>query len=334
MQIVFLNSMEKREGGELIQGAQVWIGEEQGVWRMGWNELSSDEAGEILWYEGESWSEMLHVYRHRLSVKLGEGFRPVIDGIFHEKEDGKGKSALAQKLVFYSELHPNEALFLELSAWRRRRAAAERKAPYLIASNRLLRLISVFQPRTREELMQLPGMGEAKSAEYGPELLELTQQGERLYSFPLGWVEGTLDEEEFRSWLYKQKEVKYRVEMERYGLRRVLLESMAEGHGIEEMSRRSGLDRRETVELLEELEKDGYDLDALLMNELHELPEAEQAAIWQAYEELGDTFLKPVLQRVYGTDLPPESNVEKKYEQLRLIRIRFRRHCSSVQSAG
>lgn len=334
MRIVFLNSMEKKSAGELAEGAQVWIGEEQGIWRMGWNELSAEEEGETLWYEGESWSEMLHVYRHRLAVKLGEGFRPVIDGIFHEKEEGKGRAILAQKLVFYSELHPNEALFSELSAWRRRRATTDRKAPYLIASNRLLRLISVFQPRTLEELMQLPGVGESKSADYGTEVLELTQQGERLHGFPLNWVEGTLDEEDFRSWMYKQKEVKYRVEMEKYGLRRVLLESMADGLGIEEMSKRSGLDRRETVELLEELEKEGYDLETLLLSELGEIPEEEQTAIWQAYEELGDTFLKPVLQRVYGAELPPESNVEKKYEQLRLIRIRFRRQGSGVQSAG
>ncbi|MNV06954.1 Ribonuclease D [compost metagenome] len=267
-------------------------------------------------------------------MKLGEGFRPVIDGIFHEREEGKGKAVLAQKLVFYSELNPNEALFTELSAWRRRRAAAERKAPYLIASNRLLRLISVFQPRTRDELLQLPGVGESKSAEYGEELLELTQQGERPFIFPLNWVEGTLDEEEFRSWLYKQKEVKYRVEMEKFGLRRVMLEAIAEGSDVEEMCRRTGLDRRETVELIEDLEKDGYELESLLVTELKEVPEAEQMAIWQAYEELGDTFLKPVLQRVYGAELPAESNVEKMYEQLRLIRIRFRRQGSGVRSAG
>lgn len=334
MRIIFLNSMEKKSGEQIPSGAQVWIGEDEGVWRMGWNELTADDEAETLWYEGESWSEMLHVYRHRLAVKLGEGFRPVIDGMFHEREEGKGKAILAQKLVFYSELNPNETLFTELSAWRRRRAAAERKAPYLIASNRLLRLISVFQPRTREELLQLPGVGESKSAEYGDELLELTQQGERLFIFPLNWVEGTLDEEDFRSWLYKQKEVKYRVEMEKFGLRRVMLEAIAEGGDVEEMCRRTGLDRRETVELLEDLEKDGYELEALLLTELKEVPEAEQTAIWQAYEELGDTFLKPVLQRVYGAELPAESNVEKMYEQLRLIRIRYRRMGSGVRSAG
>ncbi|MNS14809.1 Ribonuclease D [compost metagenome] len=334
MRIIFLNSMEKKSGEQMPSGAQVWIGEDEGVWRMGWNELSADDEVETLWYEGESWSEMLHVYRHRLAVKLGEGFRPVIEGIFHEREEGKGKAVLAQKLVFYSELNPNETLFTELSAWRRRRAAAERKAPYLIASNRLLRLISVFQPRTRDELLQLPGVGESKSAEYGEELLELTQQGERPFIFPLNWVEGTLDEEEFRSWLYKQKEVKYRVEMEKFGLRRVMLEAIAEGSDVEEMCRRTGLDRRETVELIEDLEKDGYELESLLVTELKEVPEAEQMAIWQAYEELGDTFLKPVLQRVYGAELPAESNVEKMYEQLRLIRIRFRRQGSGVRSAG
>ncbi|MBE6070276.1 MAG: helicase, partial [Clostridium lundense] len=65
MRIVFLNSLEKKDGGAIIQGAQVWIGEEDGIWRMGWNEVTADDEQEDLWYEGASWSEMLHVYRHR-----------------------------------------------------------------------------------------------------------------------------------------------------------------------------------------------------------------------------------------------------------------------------
>ncbi|WP_430101135.1 HRDC domain-containing protein [Paenibacillus macerans] len=188
MRIVFLNSLEKKRNGALMTEAQVWIGEEEGQWRMGWNELTADGEQEHLWYEGASWSEMLHVYRHRLAVKLGEGFRPVMEGIWDEKEQLRGRGMAAQKLICYSELNANEPVYNELCVWRRKKAAADRKAPYLIASNRLLRMISTFLPHTAEELLQLPGVGENKAAEFGAEVLDITEKAERTHDFRwIGW---------------------------------------------------------------------------------------------------------------------------------------------------
>lgn len=334
MRVVFLNSLEKKENLGIACAAQVWIGEEDGIWRMGWNEIKDEEEQEHIWYEGVSWSEMLHVYRHRLVMKLSEGFRPVIEGIWDEKEDLHGRGMTAQKLVCYSELNGNEPLYLELCSWRRKKASSERKVPYLIASNRLLKMISVFCPQTVEELQQLPGFGENKAKEYGAELLEITQVIERATSFPLDWALSQLDEETFRSWLYKQKEAKFRSQMEKFTTRRNVLESISEGLCVEQIAVRAGIERREVVELLEVLEKDGYNIDSLIEGELKEMPEKEQAAVWKAYEEMGDTFLKPVLQRVYGQEIAEGSNLEKLYEQLRLIRIRYRRQIESVRSAG
>lgn len=334
MRVVFLNSLEKKEDRGVACAAQVWIGEEDGIWRMGWNEVKAEGEEECIWYEGVSWSEMLHMYRHRLVMKLSEGFRPVIEGIWDEKEDLHGRGMTAQKLVCYSELNGNEPLYLELCSWRRKKASSDRKVPYLIASNRLLRMISVFCPQSVEELLQLPGFGENKAKEYGPELLEMTQATERTTSFPLDWVGVELDEETFRSWLYKQKEAKFRVEMERFTTRRKVLESISEGLCVEEISMRAGIERREVVELLEALEKDGYNTDNLIEVELKEMPEKEQAAVWKAYEDMGDTFLKPVLLRVYGQEVAEGNNLEKLYERLRLIRIRYRRQRESVRSAG
>ncbi|GGH13986.1 HRDC domain-containing protein [Paenibacillus segetis] len=334
MRVVFLNSLEKKEDRKISCAAQVWIGEEDGIWRMGWNEVKDEEEQEHIWYEGVSWSEMLHVYRHRLVMKLSEGFRPVIEGIWDEKEDLHGRGMTAQKLVCYSELNGNEPLYLELCSWRRKKASSERKVPYLIASNRLLRLISVFCPQTMEELLQLPGFGENKAKEYGMELLEMTQVIERTTSFPLDWALLELDEETFRSWLYKQKEAKFRAEMEKFTTRRNVLEYINEGLCVEQIAIRAGIERREAVELLEDLEKDGYNTDHLIETELKEMPDGEQVAVWKAYEEMGDTFLKPVLQRVYGQEAAEGSNLEKLYERLRLIRIRYRRQRESVRSAG
>lgn len=334
MRIVFLNSLEKKDSGAMIQGAQVWIGEEEGVWRMGWNELLADGQSEDLWYEGSSWSEMLHVYRHRLAAKLGEGFRPVMEGIWDEKEGLTGRGMAAQKLFCYSELNGNEPVYNELTAWRRKKASSERKAPYLIASNRLLRMISVFLPQSAEELLQLPGVGENKAGEYGAELLEITKAAERKRGFPLDWVEQEIDDEAFRSWLYKQKEVKYRAEMEKFSVRRAVLEALAEGLKVEDICTRTGIERRDAVELLENLEKEGYNTDDLVSAELEAMPEAEQQAVWQAYEELGDALLKPVLHQVYGTEAAEGGGLDTLYERLRLIRIRYRRQRESARHAG
>ena len=66
----------------------------------------------------------------------------------------------------------------------------------------------------------------------------------------------------------------------------------------------------------------------------------EQATVWKAFEELGDTFLKPVLQRVYGEGQAHNGEVEeiggteKLYERSRLIRIRFRREEPGKANAG
>ncbi|MNJ57692.1 hypothetical protein D3C77_532920 [compost metagenome] len=94
------------------------------------------------------------------------------------------------------------------------------------------------------------------------------------------------------------------------------------------------MDRREVIELLEELEKDGYSTEDLVKNELQGMPDQEQAAVLQAYEEMGDTFLKPVFQRVYGQEAADGADRELRYERLRLMRIRFRRSGNDVRDAG
>lgn len=326
MQIVFMNRLSRQSGDSAGEFAQLWIGEEEGNWRLGWREFGENqESADSLWYEGTSWNEMLGVYRHELAVKMGEGYRPLIDGVFHEEESLAGRNQEQLKLQYYSEQHANESVYEELCAWRRRKAASERKAPYLLASNRLLRLLGTFLPKTEEELLQIPGVGETKAAQYGLELLAITSAAERSHSFPLSWVSAEIDEESFTSWLYKQKEIKYKKQLERLRLRRVLLEGIADGCGMEELKERSASSRREILEAVEELEKDGYIVDSLIDRELASMSGAEQEAVWNAYQELGDTLLKPVLHKVYGEEITSSGSLDLYYERLRLIRLRFRR---------
>lgn len=337
MQIVFMNQMSKTDEQGHSSFAQVWIGEEEGVWSLGWRDIDPEGgAADDDWYEGGSWNELLCVYRHHLARKLAEGYRPIIEGIFNESGEIGGRNLHVQKLQCYSELYGSEELYTELCAWRRRKAASGRKAPYFIASNRVLRLISAFVPQTEEELLQLPGIGPAKASEHGAEWLEITAKVERATTFPLDWVYDRLPEDVFVSWLYKQKEEKYKQELERYRIRRSMLLGIAEGATLEQLEERTSLSRRDLIEQLEGLEKEGYDTEQLVQAELGTVPDAEQAAVWKAFEELGDTFLKPVLQRVYGQEKGGEEvgGTEKLYERLRLIRIRFRREESRQASAG
>ncbi|KAI7257522.1 hypothetical protein KC345_g10774 [Hortaea werneckii] len=306
--------------------AQLWIGEEEGLWRLGWRDFSgTQEMGDSLWYEGGSWNEMLCVYRHELAVKMGDGYRPLIDGAFHEEENLSSRSQEHLKLQHYSEQHGNEKVYDELCAWRRGKASSERKAPYVIASNRLLRLISAFLPYTPEELLQIPGVGEGKASQYGADWLQITSAVQRGHNFPLSWVNEAIEEESFVSWLYKQKEIKYKKQLERLRLRRVLLQGIENGQGMEQLKALSGVSRREVLEAVEELEKDGYSVEKLIALELSEVTSIEQNNIWTAYELIGDTFLKPVLYKAYGEDFSPAEGLDIYYERLRLIRIRFRR---------
>lgn len=331
MQIVFMNRLVKEhESGDRL--AEVWISEGSGCWQLGWRDVTAGQ--ESIWYEGGSWNEMLHIYRHQLAVKLGEGFRPLIDGIWHDEEDQKGRSQPVQKLYCYSELNYDEELYQELCAWRRKKASVERKAPYFIATNRLLRLISAFVPITLDELLELPGVGDNKAAEYGADVLEITAGRERGHGFPLDWVQEHLDEQTYESWVYKQKELKYKQDLDKYRTKQMLLKGISDGKRLEHMEQESNLSRRELVESLEQLEKEGYDVELLIAGELLDMPQAEQEEVWSAFEELGDALLKPILQRVYGPEAAAGPVMELRYERLRLIRIRFRRGTESRRNAG
>ncbi|MDP4095511.1 HRDC domain-containing protein [Paenibacillus sp. P96] len=330
MEIVFLNKLSKSEKSDELGSAQVWIGEEEGIWCVGWRTAAVDSV----WYEGCSWQEMLSIYRYQLALKLAEGYRPLIEGVFHEPVESGGRSLFVQKLFCYSDLHPRDSVYSELSVWRRRQAAAENRAPYMIASNRLLKLISVFLPRNEADLLELPGVGETKVRTYGADLLAITSQVEQYRPFPLSWVEEELDAQDFISWSYRQKEQKYKLELDKYHQRQAVLQGSAEGLGLEAISRQSGLPRREVIEMLEVLVSEGYDVDNVIQSELSGAPEQEQTAIRAAYRELGDRFLKPVMQRVYGDQNSETLKLDEIYERLRLVRICYRRDEGDKRSAS
>lgn len=329
MQIVFLNTFEKTGTGNGVLSAQLSICERQGEWVVMWMEDETGSEQQETWFEGISWEEMITAFRHGIAIKMGLGYVPIIDGMLDDRIASAGGSA--SMLQCYGELHANDALFQSLREWRRSKAAAEKKSAYLVVTNRILWMICAFVPHTEEELRQIPGWGAAKHAAYAKEVLAITVQAERSTSFPLDWVANQLDPSLYTEWLFKQKEMKYKNQMNRQQAKGKILAVAKQGGTIEQLVDALDLSRRDVMERMEQLEQEGYDLEPLIGNELAEMPEEEQQLVWEALQSVGDRYLKPVLQQVYGTSDAGALSmpIELLYERLRLIRLRYRRQAVS-----
>jgi len=323
MDIVFMNTLEKQTTEGRVLSAKVSIGERQGQWVVHWLEPDGSNGRQDIWFEGTSWEEMIASFRHGIAMKLGEGFEPVIDGML---EDRKGlRGGLVPMLQCYGELHARQDVFEALREWRKARAATDKKAAYTVSTNRMLWMISAFLPQSAEELKYIPGWGEAKSAAYSAEVTDITRKFTRTTTFPLSWVADVLEPEAYMKWLYKQKENKYRGELERHQTKRTILAAVQEGGGLDELQAALHLDRRELVERIEQLDREGYDMGPLLDKELERLSEEERIKIAEAMLAVGDRYLKPILKQVYSESELEGKPLDPIYERLRLMRLRHKK---------
>lgn len=249
----------------------------------------------------------------------------MIDNVLGEERTQT--STWMNQLLFYAESHYDAKLYDELRQWRREQATAENKSAYLISSNKLLRLISCYKPALDSEIMQIPGWGKTKQSKYGKQVLDIVKVYERRHQFPLDWVAEQLDKEELERWIFKQKKQKYKVAMEWQLKGKQLLELVYQGGTIAVLEEKLQLGRREILELMEQLEQDGYHVEPLIELELNEISSAEQELIWRAIEETGGTYLKPVFIKAFGSDSEQFSSQEaaRAYEKIRLIRMRYNR---------
>ncbi|XEC93438.1 HRDC domain-containing protein [Paenibacillus tarimensis] len=324
MQLVFLNTLEKQIEEGRVMRAQVSICERQGAWQVFWQD--GDSASQTVWFEGTSWEEMIIAFRHGIAIKMGEGYIPLLDAMLDDRGSSRGAGGTISFLQCYGELHARPELFEALREWRRSKAVEQKKAAYLIATNRMLWMISAFVPHQENELLEIPGWGESKHSAYSGEVLAITQKFEQTTPFPLDWVMESLDPKTYTQWLYKQKETKYKNEMDRHQEKRRILGGIREGHTLADLQAALELPRRELIERIEQLEGEGYDLEGLIERELAEVPESERAKMWDALMIVGDRYLKPILNQVYTEEELKGRQVEQLYERLRLMRLRFRRN--------
>ncbi|WP_219640374.1 HRDC domain-containing protein [Cohnella sp. CFH 77786] len=325
VQIVFLNRLERLEGKEEFRG-QVFIGEHQGTWTAGWRSGESGPAAEDeVWYEGVSWEELLAAFRHGAAVKMKEGFRPLIDGML---ETPVWEREPSQQLLVqcYAELQQeNPELTAALRQWRRARASEEKRSAYLVATNRELHMLAVYVPRTPAELAQIPGFGKLKTERYGSDLIGLLQGVPREHAFPLDWVAQAVDADQFAQWMFRVKEEKYGRALSSVRDKRSLLSAIREGKTLAEMESELQCERRKLVERIEKLDEEGYDVLPVVDLELSAVPTEEWTQASEAMVQLGDRYLKPLLRKVYGEGEAAQQEVERQYEKLRMMRIRFRR---------
>jgi len=325
LNLVFVNSMEKMADDQMLSG-QISIFEQHGRWQVIWNE--QDRSGKTLqedWYEGTGWEEMMRVFRMRIAEKLSQGFLPVLEGITENFDMPKGREEAQQMIICYSELNRNEKLYQELREWRKSVAYKENRAAYIIATNRILGLISAYIPKTKEELKQIPGFGAHRMERYGDAILHMTARYERTTEFPLNWVAERLDRKQFTMWYYRQKHVRFQKELDEHELRKAILERIGQGATLAVIGEQLELTLREVVQWIELLDEEGYDLSRLLDRELSLMPDQLREPALKAFSKLGDQYLKPILQAVYGEDLPEGLDLNQTYAWLRILRIHYRR---------
>jgi ATP-dependent DNA helicase RecQ len=90
------------------------------------------------------------------------------------RDAGSGTAAV---LASDAPEETDHILLAELKAWRRREAADRSVPPYVVFHDRTLALIAALKPRSLDALAQVPGIGPAKLAAYGPALLALIAPG-------------------------------------------------------------------------------------------------------------------------------------------------------------
>ncbi|MNG07501.1 hypothetical protein D3C84_908050 [compost metagenome] len=66
-------------------------------------------------------------------------------------------------------------------------------------------------------------------------------------------------------------------------------------------------------------------MDAIVSSELAEMPEEEKLSVLQAFDIVGDKYLKPVMQHVYGIEATPDKPMDLIYDRLRFLRLSYRR---------
>lgn len=331
--------LDKRDSGDESRQYSTYglvtAGEDEGKWIVLWE---PDAQPSEVWFEGTVWAEMRAAMRCGLARLLHSGYRLSIGFVPEADIHERRMKERNEWIACYADLYARSEVYEQLAKWRRDVASKLRRAPYWIATNRMLRMVSALLPQTLEELKQLPGFGEAKLNAYGEDIIAIAKQFERTTTFPTDWISTVVSQEEFAKWVYSEWESKQNQELSKLTDRRVLLEGLQQQLSIEQLMERLQVDRRELIMRIETVERDGYNVNNLAESELCSMPEEQRAVIEQAFAELGEEYLKPIYVRAFGEEALDGSytEVQANYERIRLLRLLYRSRVrnSTTQAAS
>ena len=334
MYLIFVNSLERKTSNGKQQ-AKISIHEEQGKWAVLWTMPNADGSQSVdTWYEGTSWSDLIGNFKYGVAQRLTEGFVPLVQDFSFQTEKTENQQR-ALTLEFYAETHMNEGLYQTLKEWRLARSKAEKKAPYLIATNRMLKIVATFIPQNRDELMQIPGFGKQRSMQLASDICNVTNTIPRTTTFPLNWVSDLVDSEALRHWILKQKEERAKVQLDTDQRRKAILSAMAAEKTFSEVCEFAGLNLRDCAQLIDDLDRDGYDLTTWVDIQWDAIPDEilnKQLAL-EGFEELSDRFLKPVLLRQFTEKELASKNQDELYAWLRMVRLYYRKSLNHASAA-
>ena len=207
------------------------------------------------------------------------------------------------------EIDYDRELFALLRAVRKDLAEAANVPPYVIVSDRTLAEIAAYYPMTPASLKRMNGIGQVKFENYGKILLDLVRE----YCEERGLQERLpVTREEPRP--IRQMETKPR-EMVGKPRHMVVGEAFNTGQTIADLMQQYGVQLGTILDHLAAFAQDGNPLRQ--SNEflsLLNIPDDQQAAALQAYEQLGTKYLRPVFDQLGGT---------LTYEDLKILRLHF-----------
>ncbi|NDI35834.1 HRDC domain-containing protein [Chengkuizengella sediminis] len=208
-ELIYLNTLKKETEKNKKSTTQVNLFALDSSWQLNWKVISEDgEVIKDLNIEKKDFEAIVLQLRLEFKQCIGQGYLPLFFDHFNQSKALSPKNKRTQSLFYYSEQMTNPDLFEMLRRWRREESEKLNKPPYIISSNRVLKMLSTFIPKTKEELLQIPGYATTKVEQYGEEIINLTKQFERTTTFPLDWVEEQIDVQHFDEWLYKNQLMK------------------------------------------------------------------------------------------------------------------------------
>ncbi|MCI0556631.1 MAG: HRDC domain-containing protein, partial [Anaerolineae bacterium] len=203
------------------------------------------------------------------------------------------------------EVEYTHALFALLRQKRKEMADADGVPPYVIFSDRTLTEMAAYYPQSRESLLKISGVGQAKLSQYGDAFLAVIK--------PFCEKHGI--EERARLALTPNPSSKATGEHELGGRTRLVAEAFNEGATIQTLMERQGVTKGTILEHLTKYAMAGNKLrnGGDLQSTTSATPEQQQAT-FAAFDESGTMYLKPVYDKLNGA---------LNYDELKVLRLLY-----------